>query len=435
MDRRILIVGTVPYNKATPARAFDAYFHGWDQKCLAQIFSNSKNPVKGHCDTLYQITDKRMLQRFLGKNIRTGKLFTYGELGSAWTDYDKEVGSGIYKKLYDRGTQKSPLIHLARGILWRKKNWCTKELNQWLDDFQPECVFLAFSNDYFIPQIALYVAERYNIPIVSAIGDDYYFNRKFSLSPLYHLYGVTYRKLIRKIFAHGGSAIYISDKIRDKYNSEFGLDGQTVYLSSEVQRRPFRPINKTNPQICYFGNISQGRYISLNDIGYALGELNKDYCLEVYSSQAHPEVIKAFAANPNAVFCGGIPYEQVVEKTAQSDILVIAESFEPEFVSAVRYSLSTKAADSLASGAQILVYGSPECGVIEYMQGTNSAVVCTDRAKLPEMIRELIDNVQMQKRYYENAVVISKQHHTLASSTRIFREVVEKAIDTYGQTN
>lgn len=435
MNKRILIVGTVPYNKATTARAFDAYFNGWDRACLAQIFSNSKKPVKGHCESLYQVTDKRMLQRFLGKKVPTGKLFAYEELEEAWTDYDKEVGSGVYKKLYDRGARKSPFIHLARGVLWRKKNWCTPELNAWLDDFHPECVFLAFSNDYFIPQIALYVARRYNVPIVSCIGDDYYFNGKFSLSPLYHLYKSTYRRLIRKVFAHGGSAIYISDKIRDKYNAEFGLDGQTVYLTSEVQRRPFRKISREKPVIRYFGNVCQGRYLSLDDIGYALGEIDRDYKLEVYSSQVVPEIVETFEKNPNVDFCGSIPYAQVVEKTAESDILVIVESFRPENVNAVRYSLSTKAADSLASGSQILVYGSPGCGVIEYMQSTDSALVCTDRAKLSESIRELLENENLQKQYYENAIVVSQQHHTLESSTRIFRQVVEKAIKDYGQTN
>jgi len=38
-----------------------------------------------------------------------------------------------------------------------------------------------------------------------------------------------------------------------------------------------------------------------------------------------------------------------------------------------RYSLSTKAADALASGVAILTYGSQECGVIEYMQSTGAS--------------------------------------------------------------
>ena len=58
--RKILIVGSTPYNKNTPARAFDAYFHGWKKENLAQIFSNPRKPNKGHAGYFYQITDKQM---------------------------------------------------------------------------------------------------------------------------------------------------------------------------------------------------------------------------------------------------------------------------------------------------------------------------------------------------------------------------------------
>ena len=53
MHPRVLIVGTVPYNTKSPSRAFDAYFHYWEKENLAQIFSNTKKPCKGHCETLF----------------------------------------------------------------------------------------------------------------------------------------------------------------------------------------------------------------------------------------------------------------------------------------------------------------------------------------------------------------------------------------------
>ena len=60
--KRVLIVGTVPYNEMSTSRAFDSYFRFWEKENLAQIFSNAKAPVKGHCGTLFQITDERMLK-------------------------------------------------------------------------------------------------------------------------------------------------------------------------------------------------------------------------------------------------------------------------------------------------------------------------------------------------------------------------------------
>ena len=102
MDPKVLIVGTVPYNKATTARAFEAYFHGWDRACLAQIFSNSKQPVKGHCGKLFQITDKRMLQRVFDKDVRTGKEYVYEDLAEAWENMTQAERRAVTRELIER---------------------------------------------------------------------------------------------------------------------------------------------------------------------------------------------------------------------------------------------------------------------------------------------------------------------------------------------
>lgn len=433
MTPKILIVGTVPYNKRSTSRAFESYFHGYDKTCLAQIFSNTKKPAKGHCETLYQITDQRMVLRRLKPKLDTGVIFWDAELEDEWEDNSLEVNSAAFEKMYRIGAKKSPLIYLLRGLVWDKKYWCTEKLNCWLDEFRPDCVFLAFSDDFFIPQIALYAARRFRIPIVSCIGDDYYFNDRFSISPLYHLYRGLYKKLIRRVFAHGGSAIYISDKIRDKYNGEFGLDGETVYLTSDLKRRAFAPMPAL-PRFAYFGNIGLGRYRSLYEIGQALRELSPDYRLEIFSNQVEPEAKKLFDSCPAIRFRGSIPYAEVQRQIGENDVFIIVEGFEEADLNAVRYSLSTKAADALASGANILVYGSEEAGVVSYMASTGAAVVCTDKEELTDCIRQLFQDPLQQRQRYDRAIMATEHNHNLDSSTEIFRTVVAEAIKDYEKT-
>ncbi|MBR5683118.1 MAG: glycosyltransferase [Ruminococcus sp.] len=428
MHPRLLIIGTVPYNTKSTSRAFDAYFHYWEKENIAQIFSNTKRPCKGHCGTLYQITDHRMLQRWQGKKLETGVIYNYDELEDEWTDTDLEVKGDTAKAAYKFGRKHSPLTHLLRGLLWRKKFWCTEKLNKWMDDFKPECIFLAFSDDYFIPKIAMYAAKRYNIPIVSCIGDDYYFNLEKTANPLYHLYKRTYRRLIRKVLAWRGSAIYISDKIRDKYNSEFGLDGETVYLASTIERKPFQTINTEAPVITYFGNIRMGRNNSLNDIGYALGKINPSYILEVYSNEQDAVYYDVFKDNPNVKFMGSVPYAQVQKRMTESDVTVVVEGFADKDINLSRYSLSTKAADALSSGAGILVYGSLESGIIDYMQSTQAAMVCTEKESLETCIRKLFGDKELQKQYYDQAIVMTEKHHNRRASCSTSEKVVEKAI-------
>lgn len=328
--KKILIIGTIPYNTKDSSRALDAYFHYWDRDCIAQIFSDSKSPIKGHCGTLFQITDYRLLQRWKGKKIETGVIYNYVDLPESTESEErcdeKQLAHGAYKF----GAKHSPLTHILRGLLWCKRYWCTDKLNRWLEEFKPDCVFVCSSDDYFINRIALYVAERFNIPVVTAISDDYIFNYHFSWNPFYMLYKKTYMNLMRKVYKYPNSAIYISDKIRDKYNCEFGLDGETVYLTSTTKRKDFEYVNTERPLITYFGNIRMGRNHSLNEIGYALGTINPNYVLEVYSGEKDPAVYGIFKKNPNVIYGGTIPYAQVQDKMEKSDITVIVEGFKEE---------------------------------------------------------------------------------------------------------
>lgn len=425
---RLLIVGTTPYNTKDQSRSFDAFFHYWEKENIAQIFSKPQSPVKGHCGTLFQITDYRILQRWKGKKIDTGKIYSYNELPDSNESNLRIDETSSAPIAYKIGMQHTPLTHLLRGLLWRKRFWCTDALNEWLDEFKPECVFLSFSDDYFIPQIALYVAQKYNIPIVNSILDDYYFNTYFSINPLYWLYKITYKKLIRKVLAHKGSAIYISDKIKNKYNNDLCLDGETIYLNSTIQRKPFVPVNVDSPLITYFGNIGMGRNYSLNDIGYALGKINPKFKIEVYSGSKNHSEYKIFKKNPNVYYGGTIPYEHVQKKMLNSDITVIVEGFLDKDINESRYSLSTKAADALASGAVILTYGSKECGIVEYMQSTQASYVCTDKSKLEDTIREIFNVPAKQEQYYKQQIVVTNDHHNVVKSCEMFMVVLNRAL-------
>lgn len=431
MHPRVLIVGTIPYNKQTSSRAFESYFSKWEKENLAQIFSNPREPVHGHCGTFYQITDKRMLQRRFNKNVNTGIVYYDKDLLDEWKPQAKTKKNGIILKLYGLGSRKFPLNYLMRGWLWKKDFWCTNELDDWLNNFKPECVFLAFSDDFFIPRIALYVAEKYNIPIVSCIGDDYYFNDRKSISPFYYLYRKKYKKLINKVFEHGGSAAYIGNKIRDKYNSEFGLKGKTVYLTSEIKRHEFRVINAENPIISYCGNIRLGRNDSICAIASALGRINSVYKIQVYSNETEEQFCNVLKSHPNIVYHGAIPYSEVIELMNKSDILLVVEGFQKKDICITKYSLSTKVADSLAAGGAILTYGSIECGAIEYMKNIDCGPVCIEEEQLDNAIRKLLNDVDYQRKNYMQTIRISQKNHTLDSSNSVFENIVQEAINGY----
>lgn len=427
---RVLIVGTVPYNKNSTSRAFDAYFHNWPKEKLAQIFSINKTPTKGHCKYFFQVTDQRLLKRRFSKKIKTGKTFDDDELENEWKDNSLETQNTLYNQLYKRGRKKTPFIFLMRKWLWKKKYWYTKELQDWVETFNPQVIFLSFSDDFFIPEIALFMANKFNIPIISSISDDYIFNNKFSLSPLYYIYRRKYKKLIDKIMKYPGDVIYISDKIRDKYNDYYNRHGETIYLSSELNTVNQVP-NNNPPVFSYFGNIRNGRNESLKDIADALQKIDTNYRINIYTSERDNKFLKVLKNHQGINLKGNIPYSQVVKETANSSFLLAVEGMKKKDIVTTKYSLSTKVADCLTSGIPTISYGSIECGMISYMMKSNAVCVITKKEELVIKLKEFIDNIDMQKEYLMNAKKIVASNHTLSNSNALFEKIVCDAYDEF----
>ena len=424
MHPRVLIIATTPYSENYSSRSLDAYFHFWEKENVAQIFTRNIIPTKGHCGELFQISDSKLLKRWLHKTIETGAVYHYDELADSGTN--QIIDDSAMQKL---GTKHTPTIEILRRILWRKKYWCTDQLNEWLDKFRPECIFYNFSNHIFTQQIALYVAERYGIPIITAIGDDFYFNDQKSLSPAYHLYRNVFKKLTRRILTRKySSAVYVSDRIRDKYNDEFELGGETVYFISTIARKPFSPINKEKPVIAYFGNIRLGRNNSLLDIATALGRIKLTYTLEVFAGESDPYYYEPLQNHPNIKYGGKIPYSEVQMRTTACDAVVVVEGFREEDLAFTKYSLSTKAADALSCGSMIIAYGPEDAGVIDYLKKTGAAMVCTNPERLQELLETLLTDVTLQKEYYDRAIAVTKRNHTITGSTKTFESIVDRVV-------
>lgn len=420
---RVLIIGTVPFKTDSPARALDSFFHFWPKDRLAQIFSDRTNPIKGHCSTLFQITDIDLIKRRF-KRGDVGTIFSYDDLSyQESSSHSTKKENKFITFLFKVGKQRTSFTHLIRKLVWKRKYWLNQKLKSWVADFRPECIFLSISDDFFIQDIGLYFAELYRIPIICQIDDDYIFNRKFSINPFYHIYKRMYEKQIKRVMSKKTSAVYICDKIKKAYNTKYGISGETIYLSSGVDRRPFKPINCQKPSIVYFGSIRLDRFKSLIDIANALYQINDSFRIEVFSDEKDGKYINPLKKCKNIFFGGSIPYSDVVKKTSESDILLIVEGLSKFAIRSTRYSLSTKIADALTSGANLFAYGTNESGAIGYLKENDSAMVCTNREHLVEMLTKLIFNTAVQKKYYDMSLDASKNHMVVETCNAFMRLV------------
>lgn len=80
--------------------------------------------------------------------------------------------------------------------------------------------------------------------------------------------------------------------------------------------------------------------------------------LEIYSTATITEELdKKLNIKDSSRLMGSRPYDEITEILREADIVLHVESFEQKSIDKVRYSLSTKVADCLQSGAFVLGIG------------------------------------------------------------------------------
>lgn len=428
---KILILGSLPYKQNAQSRAFDSYFHYWPKEKLHQFFSSPYPPCKGHCSQFYQITDYQILKRNFNSRIKVGRIFYDAELANF---KDEEILDNTASKLYKSGKHKTALKRLLRKFIWKKRYWCTEEFVKWIEDFRPEVIFLAWSDDFYMLNIAKFICKKFNLPLISCVGDDYYFNTHFSFSPFYWIYRFKYKRLAKELLQLEGSHIYISEKIKNKYNSYFRISGETIHVSCESQETPHYSPRKIENMV-YFGNLGYGRYKTLITFARLMNKKQNKVKIHIYSNEGNDHILKKIKKVDNIVYHGSIPYKDIKGKAAEYDCLLLAEELSRKgIIKDVKYSLSTKVGDSLSFGIPIIAIGNIECGAIEFISKTKTGIVLSSKKDILNFSLNQI-NSNMIETMMTNATNILKEEFNKEKCCNVFRNTVDSVYSKKNNKN
>ena len=424
---KILIIGAVPFDPSSQSRSYESFLGKWENTDdrIRQIYSRPVHPGSGLCKFYFQITDKMLINRFFKKTTNVGReIVIENKENNINCDkgIEREKKSFLYSFFRQR---KSSLVKLLRKLLWSKKRWASKELLDWTDSFNPDLIYLCLSNDFFINEMAMYFSLRYNIPIVTVIGDDYYYNSHFSFSPFYYLYRTLYKRMFRKLFSMNIGLLYNSEKLKDKYKEEFKNINDTIYISSNLDRQ--KNI-KTGKKIVYAGNLELGRYKSLISFGKVANKFGFE--IDVYSPQPKRKILSKMSKISCLKYCGSLNYSELISKIYDANYLLIMESFSKKDIPFTRYSLSTKVADYLATSIPIIAYGPYESGCIKYLTDNQCSVSCTDKTSLEKVLFNLSNkNVNLYK-ISEKENIVFETNHTKKRNNEIFYQFVRKLLES-----
>ena len=426
---KVLIVSHNPmstYNGM--GKTIATFFAEFGETELCQFYIYPSFPDVDICKSYYRVTDKDVLRSLVTFSTPGGKVPAH-QIGGTPAVFE----AANDQKIYTNKKNKRPFRILLRDAMWRCARWYNRRLKQWLEEENPDCIFLAPGGAKFIYDVALKIARKRGIPIVTYIADEYYFVEpekcllgKWQLSAL--------KKKMRKTMAASSYIVTISKELEELYGKTFDRPTVAIMTGSGYPLAQTPRTAETVSRMSYFGNIAYHRYLSLAQIGRALDEINRergtDVVLEIYSAQADEEAARAFENIRSVRWMGFVSGAAFDEKLFSAQLLVHTESFQQEDVDLVKHSVSTKIADSLTVGIPLFAYGPDNISSMKHLTRNGCAVTATSAEELVSALKEALLQPEKRAAVVEKALQTAAQYHdkekNSAKLRAIFTEVEEK---------
>lgn len=422
---KVLIISHLPVaTQNNMGKTFLSLFSQFEKRELCQLYIYPALPDVDRCSSYYRVTDKEILASLpLRKKVG-------GEISP---DLISE-SQGLYENaedesLYRNRKNKSPLRRLLRDAMWSVSNWYNSDLKAWLAKEKPTAIFVAPGVAKFLYNIALRISGELRIPIITYICDEYYFVK----SPYGFVDKLRLRLLkskIESLMAHSSCLAVICDELNAEYSNRFNVPAVTLMTGTgyTVADRP--RITDAPTEISYFGNIRCNRYISLAEIARELDSINEEtgesYKLKIYTSEKDKEILASFDGINSVEFCGFVTGAAFDKAFLGSQLLLHTEAFDEDSIDRVRHSISTKIADSLASGIPLLAYGPACVSSMKHLERHNCAVTATSRDELRMMLLRAFTDKQERIRTAENALSAARACHDSVTTGLILREIAER---------
>ena len=406
---RVLIISHNVFSTNTSmGKTMESYFKGWDPECIAQLYFHSEIPNSDVCHRYYKFTDIDAIKSIILRH-RGGTRLTEKDIELKRPD---ACDTGKMTEVYNWGRKRSPLIYMARDLVWSMSAWNTSGLKEWLFEFSPEVIFYASGDYEFSYKIAAKIQDMLHVPMITCCFDDYYLfdkNENVFLGKTHHKH---FMKTVRKTINKSKCVITVNDMMSDAYTRLFNKKCPILYTGSDFVFDD--AVCKKNNSISYLGGLALNRYLQLIDIGKAIKSLNLEdgpSCIDVYSAESDPVLLEKMNMENGINFHGSVPASEVKKIIKQSLAVIHTESFDKDTRRRVKYSLSTKISDCLSSGTCLFAYGPEEVASIQYLIKYNTAVVATDKDTLSDKLRELIIDDKLRMTTTDNALKIAKKNH------------------------
>lgn len=416
---KLLIVSRLVWDDNSTSNTLTNLFEDYDPNRIARIYIETKRPHTKCCHNFFQISEYSLIKKLFNWKVVTGRVIDEIEgINIVEEKFQKRISNNEASVMTFVRGHRSWLFKYLRELLWAFGGWKTKELRDFIEDFNPDVIWLDGSPLILMNRLNNYVKKITNKPSVTFLMDDVY--RYDSCSGVMdRIYLFFLRKYVRETVKKSQHVFVSSPKMATVYSQIFGVKCTFIAKSLDTSTliADNYPFYREPIKLIYLGNVLYGRFDTLITIAKYVNEINKNsirIVLDVYSDSIVSQNAKSsFLKNLGVRFLPAVPYNQVPGLISNSDAQVFVEDLDGRYKNIASLSFSTKIVDYLVSGKAILAVGPHGIAPIEYFRNEDAALVANSHKEIKECLISLC-NGEVLRSYAKKAIECGKRNHNRA---------------------
>lgn len=418
---RILFISASPICKEISiGGTFLNLFSDLDGMEFASICTRTgePDPAISRC---FCITEKMLVRNLLGK----GKAGMEREC-SAVPSCNSSPSDGKTAVRFVKKKRWSVFFWMQNAV-WRVGRWKSKELQAFIDDYQPDVIFTTLSDKIYLNRLIRYVHCASNARLFVYAWDNNYSLKRLSFSPFNWITHFANRRHMRKVVREADKLYVISEEQKEDYEKAFHKPCAVVTKYADFSCPPLLKEAYGDPlTLVYTGNLYANRWKSLRMIVKVLQKWNENGTraeLRIYTGSIVTAAMnRALNVPGSSYIMGSIPSNEVMRVQNEADILVHAEAMDLKNRLLVRQSFSTKLIDYLRSARPILAVGSKRVASIKHLAKYQCAMVADCEQEVHEALAYMVEDRRHMDELVRNAFACGLQCHQKEKIISLLRE-------------
>ena len=389
---RVLLVSVVPVSKSVSSgNTLLNVMENFDDVELRNVCVRAGTPDTD-ISKCFCVTEKMLIKNLLGKGP-AGVSFVPAERNSE--PRRNKTENRILRFVH---AHRWTLLLWAQAMVWHVGRWKSKELKEFVEDYDPDIVFTFLSATPFLNRMIMHIMKLApRAKLVLFAWDNTYSYKQLMLSPLMWIQRFMDRFPMRKVAVRADKFYVICKEMKEEYEKSFDRECKILTKGADFTDEAQLKGTYNRPlQLVYTGNILLNRWKSLARIAEALERVNQNGVraqLRIYTGNTLTKRMdQALNRGESSIVMGSVPSSQVAQIQKEADMLVHVESMDLKNRLWVRQSFSTKIVDYLAASRPILAYGPFDVASIAHLRDNACAVVANKPEELYEQLLALVDH-------------------------------------------